>query len=489
MLEPALIGLDLGTSSCKAVAFTTDGRRLAESRVAYPTRGSGIAAEQQPEFWVSAALDCLAGIARQVEPESVVAIGLSGQIGTHLLVDVSGRPLADAVTWQDGRSGAYLAEVAEAVPDEWLTAQLDTQLPPGPAWPLPRLCWLRAELPELLERARYLLYPKDYLVWRLTGSPLSDPSSWRGIARPDGSVLVEALQRLGLPDLVPPLAAPDTTAGGLTTTVATTTGLLAGTPVVTGLNDLNAGLLGIGAVRAGAAFDIGGTSEHLGFVARERSADWRVAGVPLHAVDSLLYSVYGVTSNAGSVVTWLERAFLADGQDYSQVAGTSRPGASGLLCIPYLHGERAPIWDARATGAFLGLTNSHGPADFVRAALEGVACNLRAIRESIPAAAQSSQPIRTTGGTSRSAVWNSIKAAVLQRPLQLLAEPEAPALGAAILAGTGVGIFGSTQDACAAMVRTGPVVEPAAELVGLYEDVYLRYTQAAALVRELRQPS
>lgn len=489
MPETAVIGLDLGTSACKAIAFAADGRRLAQARVSYETRVAPDRVEQDPGLWTRAACTCLTGIADQLAGRSVAAIGLSGQIGTYVLVDDAGQPLADAVTWQDARSSTYVQPVAEQVPNDWLTAELDTRLPPSATWPLPRLAWLNAEFPDAVSRARYLLSPKDFLVWTLTGSLASDASSWRGITRPDGTVVTEALRRLGLPDLIPPMARPDQAAGGLTAQIATATGLPTGTPVMTGLSDLNAGFVGIGAIRAGAAFDIGGTSEHLGFVARSLADDWRVASVPLHAVDTSLYAVYGVTSNAGSVTAWVATSLLADGQDYSAVAGQAEPGAQGLLCVPYLYGERAPIWDPRATGGFIGLANVHGRPDFVRAALEGVAFNLRAIRDAIPEASRSGEPIRSTGGTARSPLWNQIKATVLHQPLQLLEETESAALGAAILAGVGAGVFARVDEGCAAMVRTGPLIEPADDLIPLYDSAYTRYTQAAALVRDLAGPN
>jgi len=486
VVEGTVIGLDLGTSSCKAIAFSRTGQRVAEARRAYDTRTEGSAVTQVPGEWIAAALECLAEIAREVgagDSGPVQAIGLSGQICTHLLVDSAGRPLADAVTWQDARSEPLVATVDAAVPPAWLTAQLDTQLPPGAAWPLPRLAWFAAAYPDLVARTRYVLAPKDYLVWVLTGAWRSDTASWRGLARPDGTVCGEALDRLQLPNLLPPLALPLTVAGYLTGDAAAHTGLPVGTPVVLGLNDLDASLVGIGAFAPGTGFNIGGTSEHLGAIAPTRAADWRVASVPLHAVDTSRYAVYGVTSNAGSVLTWLARTFPGD---VALTAAASTPGANGLTCVPYLYGERAPIWDAQATGGFVGLNHTHGPADFQRAALEGIACNLRAINDTIPVALRSTGPIRTTGGTARSELWNAIKAAVLHQPLQLLEEPESAALGAAIMAAVGTGWFDSVPDAVAAMVRLGVLVEPDPQWVEAYDAVYDRYCRAAAVVPTLR---
>jgi len=486
--QPVVIGLDLGTSACKALAFAADGHRLAEAQRFLTTERDGLACEQSPQQWIAAVVDCLGGVAHQLGGAAVAGIGLSGQIGTHLLVDQAMRPLAPAVTWQDARSGEVLTRVAEAVPDAWLAQHLGARLPPSPTWPLPRLYWLTQRYPALVEAARYLLSPKDYVAWWLTGRLVGDVASWRGLARPDGTVADEALRRLGLPDLLPPLAGPTNLVGHLLPTVAEAVRLPPDTPVVVGMSDLNAGLIGLGAIDVAQGFDVGGTSEHLGVVATTPVADWRIASLPLYGVDLGLYSVYGVTSNAGSVVSWLEQTLVGPGEAVFDLAAQAPAGASGLLCLPYLHGERAPIWNARATGGYVGLTERHRRPDLIRAALEGVACNLRAIARLIPAEWCCHQPIRTTGGTAGSPLWNSIKAAVLDQPLQLLREPQAASLGAAILAAVGTGLVASSRDGVAAMVRCADLVEPDTHLVALYEDVFDRYQRAALAWAGLPQP-
>jgi sugar (pentulose or hexulose) kinase len=479
-----VIGVDLGTSACKALAFTATGRRVAAARAPYATRIVGDQSTQRPADWLGAVRDCLGAVARQLTDDRVAGIGLSGQIGTHLLTDAAVCPLGDAVTWQDGRSGAYVARVQAGLGGDWLARELDTWLPPSGVWPLPRLAWFEAEYPGQVERARYLLGAKDYVIWWLTGRVVSDPSSWRGLARSDGTVVTAALARLGLPDLAPPLAGPSAVAGGLGPEAAAATGLARGTPVVVGLSDLNAALIGIGAMATGTMFDVGGTSEHLGGITGQAAGGDRVATVPLPAVDTSRYAVYGVTSNAGSVITWLRQLLSLDGDALFAAAGQSQPGARGLLCVPYLHGERAPLWDARARGGFVGLTSGHAAGDFARAALEGIACNLRAIRALLPATLDG--PVRTTGGTAGNPAWNLIKASVLNTPLVQPREPEAASLGAAILAAAGTGLTADVEAGSQAMVATAGRTDPDPALVAAYDDLYPRYERAAALVRDLR---
>jgi sugar (pentulose or hexulose) kinase len=449
---------------------------------------SGGAVSQRPEDWWAAASNALAEVAAAAAGRAILGIGLSGQIGTHVLLDSGGTPLHDAVTWQDGRSATVLQESADRIDRKWLSKELDTWLPPGAAWPLVRMLWLSRAKPALFSRARWLAQPKDFLTLRLTGRMVSDPSSWRGIARPDGSILTAALETLGLPNLIPELATGSEVAGTLLPSAAARTGLPPGLPIFTGMNDLNCSLLGIGAVQEGQGFDVAGTSEHLGFITRAPSEHPYINSVPLHGTDSELYSVYGVTSNGGAAVEWASSAFGWQGTDWAGRSGlsgesftalveASQLGARGLLFLPYLRGERAPVWDANARGALVGLTQTHGAPEIARATLEGVALNLRQIRDLLPASAVGDAEIRATGGPTRMAAWNRIKADVLQTPIRLMRETNSAALGAAALAAIGSGFYSSSGEAAASMVQAVETVEPDAAAGRVYDDLYLSFCE------------
>jgi len=472
------------------VLFDLDGRRHATGRVAYTTH-SGEGVTQRPAEWAEAAVGALAIVARAAVGGHVQGIGLSGQIGTHVLLDATGEPLHDAITWQDGRSASVVAEVDEAVDADWLARELDTRLPPGPAWPLARTLWLSRALPAHFARARWIAQPKDLLARTLTGELVSDPSSWRGLARPDGSILGAALDRLGLPDLVPPLLAPTRRAGGLLPAIAERTGLAPGIPVFTGLNDLNASLLGTGVVTEGRAFDVAGTSEHLGVTVRRPLVPAGLNGVPLHGSDTRVHTVYGVTSNGGSVTEWALAAFgVDDEQVLADLVGSTAPGARGLLFLPYLRGERAPVWDAAVRGAFVNLDQSHGTAELVRACLEGVALNLRQIRDRLVEGGVTGDPtILATGGPTRMDAWNRIKADVLQQPIRLQTETDSAALGAAMIAAIGSGAHASSPDAAAAMVHEAETIEPDAARAGVYDDAFGRFLELYPALSGLGRPA
>ncbi len=503
-----VLGLDLGTSSVKAGLYDAAGRTHGSGQAGYPiTRGQGGLAEQLPEDWWQAASAAVRQALREggVAPERVAAAGLSGQVGTHVLLDRAGQPLRPAISWQDTRARLEAVEVRDRLGRARLAENLGLDLPPGAAWPLPRLLWLSRHAPADLARAWRLLLAKDYVAFRLTGELATDASSWRGLLRlPGAEIAVELLRELDLPlDLLAARLPPSAVMGHVSPAAAEACGLAAGTPVVTGWNDLNCGLLGTGVVRPGMGFDIGGTSEHLGLALP--------AGGPLPA-DGLMLApylgddlagasraarvCYGVTSAGGGSLDWYANALAhAAGTqaDLEAAAASAPPGAGGLIFLPYLNGERAPMWDADARGVFFGLNSAHRQAHFARAVLEGVAFSLRQVLALVEAAAGARvDRLHASGGPARLALWNQIKADVLGRPLVIPRETHAACLGAAMLAAIGSGWFSGAAPAAEAMVQFASDVQPNpansarydalfAVYAGLYPQLRGAYAQLAAI--------
>ncbi len=501
---PAVVmGIDLGTSSCKVGLFDHAGRPHGLGQAAYAmVRGPDGLAEQSPDEWwrgvgqaVRQALQ-----AGQVPAESIAAVGLSGQVGTHVLLGADGQPLRPAITWQDTRARAEIAELHQRVSRERLAAILGIDLPPGPAWPLPRLLWLRRHAPQDLADTWRFLHAKDFVAYRLTGELATDASSWRGlVCLPGAEIAADLLRELDLPtDRLAPRQSPSTVMGRVTAEAAEACGLAAVTPVVTGWNDLNCGLLGTGVARPGMGFDIGGTSEHLGVAL--------AAGAPLQRAENLMLApylldepagaaraarvCYGVTSAGGGSLDWYAKEFVPDLlQAYGQAlppdaaarleasAASAPAGAGGLLFLPYLHGERAPIWDAAARGVFFGLSGAHRHAHLARAVLEGVAFSLRQVLQLVEAAVGAPvDRVHASGGPARLALWNQIKANVLGRPLIIPQETHAACLGAALLAAVGSGWYAGAAQAAGAMVQFAQQVDPEPQYAARYDALFAVYT-------------
>jgi sugar (pentulose or hexulose) kinase len=415
----------------------------------------------------------------QIPVGSVQGIGMSGHIGTHVLADSRVTPLGPAYTWQDARMEAVHDEVRQRMSDVEAASAMLARLPPTGAWPLNRLLWLRRHAPATLEHASFLLQPKDFVAFKLTGTVVSDPSSWRGAARPDGS-RSDVLDRFGLPWILPAMRSPTEVIGEVTPEAGAQCGMPVATPVVNGWNDLNSSIVGAGLSRAGQGFDVTGTSEHLGGIAVESSSSPALVSYPfVLGAAPVGHLVYGVTSNCGNVITWLQAMLdlpadpAAFGPRLDRALGATRPGADGLQMVTYLAGERSPVWDPRATGRLAGITLRHHSAHLVRAALEGMAYNLRRIRELRPQAELTSY--RVVGGPAQLASWNQLKADVLGVRLELTEVPQAAPLGAAILAAVGLGIHSSVEVAASAMVRVTDVVEPDDSARDVYDEPYGAY--------------
>lgn len=265
--------------------------------------------------------------------------------------------------------------IAARIDDGRMSTELQTWLPAGPAWPLPRMVWLRENEPQVFARAHAIVQPKDFVLQRLTGNLLSDASSWPGLVKPNGETHLSALDALGLPDLIPAITSPTSAAGDILPHAADLLGVPTDTAVFVGWNDFNCALVGTGVQQFGDAFDIAGTSEHIGFLSQNAVTTGLVNSVPWSAgvnVDSFVN--YGVSSNGGSVSAWLGSTYLpgvsrssARNHLLEEFAEASPAGALGRHFLRYLQGERSPIWNADASGAYIGLRSTQAASSGPRA--------------------------------------------------------------------------------------------------------------------------
>jgi len=471
-----VLGIDVGSSSTKVGLFSLDGAAVAIAGRAHPTHEPLLAyKEQEPELWWRAAVSGIRKVTASVRRERILGIAAAGHISSLTFVDASGAPLRPAVGFQDLRAISEVEEIASAFSRRELHRHLGIDLPPGATWPLPRLLWFRKNEPGTLEKAHRLLQAKDYVNFRLTGELASDASSNRGIVdQATGKVPHELFSRLGLPEsIVPPLFEATGIIGRISKAASRETGLLSGIPVVAGWNDLNACVLGSGTPGHGQAFNITGTSEHIGAVVDQ---DYRVPELVCAPFLPGRKLLYGVTSCGGGSLDWYRQAFRRRFPNLLQQAKRAPAGCDGLLFLPYLQGERAPIWDPFASGAFIGIRSTHHDRHFVRAVLEGVSFSLRQVLELVQShAGIDAVPIAVSGGAARVALWNRIKADVLQRAISLPKCPQAGVLGAAILAAVATRRYSSCDEAARAMVRFKGRVEPNPDCAGLYRDSFARY--------------
>lgn len=453
MSNARLIGIDIGTTSVKAVLIDLAGTRLATFSAPYPTArpGPGLV-EQDPQDWlrlVRAALDHFA-------PHGpAAALCLTSQVNTHVFTDAALTPLHPAIVWQDGRAAAAGAAVDAGITPDQKTAWLGAPIPVDASHALARMGWMQAARPDIWARTAHVLLPRDWVLARLTGVIATDPISSVGLVTPAFTYADPLLARLtGAATRLAPLSDPLARIG----TVAADWPL-AGTPVILGVMDAWASLFGLGVAGNGEAMYLSGTSEVLGIVSPDLTPepgiitfpDWR--GIRLHAAP---------TQSGGASLDWVARLTGQTPATAAAMAADIAPDSP--LFLPHLQGERAPLWDAASRAGFAGLTAAHGPADLIAAVLEGVAFSARLALEALDrSACTTPHSLRAGGGGFASDRWAQIRADALGRTLIRVQGRDPGALGAAVMAGAGIGAMADLATAARALVQTDRVFTPAPE--------------------------
>ena len=455
---PAVLGLDVGTTEAKAALVGLDGRLLGLGRAAYPmdTRPGG-QAEQDPRRW-------RVGLAEAVVSMGPVAAGGAGapeilaiccvsQGPTLVAVDAAGEPMRPAITWQDRRASGSGFEL------------------------LPKMAWLAREDPVAADAAVWLLPAWDAMGLWLSGEAASSLQGHETVPS------AAELAGMGVRASQVPAARPfGSRLGSLTAAAAEALGLRPGIPVIAGVNDGAASMLGAGLRNAGDAVDTGGTSGGIAIYA-DHPITLPVAG--LYQAPAPLpgrWAVGGAMAALGASVGWLRSSVLADrwsAEELFAEAASLPAGAEGLIFLPYLAGERAPLFDEDARGAFVGLTLAHGRAHLFRAVLEGVAFAMRHVAEPLALAGAPVLELRLAGRPSPGDLWARIKADVLGVPAIIPAVGETAVLGAAIIAAAGVGALPDLEAGVASMAPIARRLEPdpatrAAydQAFGVYRDLY-----------------
>jgi xylulokinase len=466
-----LLAHDLGTTGDKATLFDAEGRMLASAIAPYPTHFPRPGwAEHDPEDWwdaVCASTRQLLAQAPAVEKD-LAAVGFSAMMNGCLLVDDSGRPIRPGLIHADIRSALQCARIAREVGEERAYGLTGNRL--APYFTLGKLAWLTENEPEVVARARWCVQTKDYIAARLTGVwGITDRSdaSLSGCFDVTRGIWSEELVGAGRfpARLLPEVRPSASIVGEVTPGAAEATGLPVGLPVVLGGGDGACATAGAGAVAHGDAYHyLGGTSWIAAVTDDYRPDPTRRLSV-FCGLAPQQYVVYGTVQSAGSSVDWFREAIGVGAltpaeEEYDvleRLASGAPPGSRGLFFLPYLAGERAPIWDANARGVFFGLSSAHGRAELARAVFEGVACALGSNLAALEALGLAPETMRALGGGMRSALWRQIFAAVYNRPLRLLERlSEATSCGAAMAAGVAIGL-------CADYVSAAPRFAPLAD--------------------------
>jgi gluconokinase len=460
-----VLGLDVGTTSAKAVAFDAEGVVHGDAEAGYPLHEPEHGhAEQDPEQVVEAAVGVVRDAARAARERGARIAGISISTAMHALigVDGGGRPLTPLVTWADTRA----ADEAERLRSEHPGLHRRTGAPLHPMAPLCKLMWFGAHDPDTFAAVERWGGLKELVLERLTGRWAVDHScaSGTGLMRlEDLAWDEEALELAGVrPDRLGDLV-PTTEVMELTARAAERLGLDAGVPVVAGAGDGPLANLGVGAVRPGVAACSIGTSGALRLMV-ERPAVDEQRRVFCYALAPERWVIGGAINNGGVVLQWAGEALAPDLGEHAEaqltdLAAAAPAGSHGLIMLPYLLSERAPHWSPLPRGAYVGLTRHHRREHLVRAALEGVCQQLALVLASMRDAGNEVREVRATGGFAQSELWRRMLAAALGMPVGFPAGHEGTAFGAALLGMQALGLVESI-DVAADLVQIADVVEP-----------------------------
>ncbi|MDK2896704.1 MAG: hypothetical protein PWP04_824 [Candidatus Atribacteria bacterium] len=496
-----LLGVDLGTSNVKAVLFDTQGRVVSSSsrELAIISKRPSEAEQDMEEVWqetAQAIAQCIATSGKR--PTDIAALGVTGQGTGCWLLDANLQPLDRAVIWIDGRAAEMIDEwKADGRHDQVFKLSSNCLFTGSP---LAILAWLKKYRPKVLDKAKHLVFAKDWIKFKLTGAIVTDssdlfmfPQSITGEILP----LLEIFDLSGLEKIIPPLESAFTVVGKVGKEAAAVTGLAVDTPVVNGVVDVASCAIALGVLEFGQVYSILGTTCFNAFLSERSSQLFAPPGVGI-TVSYPLQGAYlrAMGTMAGTLsLDWFIARFLTDQRKtyperssffsfLEEEAQKIPPGSEGVVFLPYISpgGERAPFINPHAQGLFFGLRYNHTRFHLLRAVYEGVAFS---VMDCFQAFSLSFEEMKLTGGGSKSPFWCQLLADALYTKVVVPKTQELGALGVALIAGVGVGLFSNLSEAHQATFAVNRVVYPDLEAHRFYQDKFKVYRDLRVKIEDI----
>ncbi|MBO5461550.1 MAG: xylulokinase [Ruminococcus sp.] len=491
-MKQYLLGIDIGTSACKVALFSRSGEVVSSAsedyNVYYPHPGW---VEQNPEEWWDAVCTAIRKVLSEdgISPEEIAGVGIDGQSWSAIAVDKDGKVLINTPIWLDTRAQDICEELNEKFGAETFFEMAGNSL--QPSYTTAKILWYKREHPEIYAHIYKILQSNSFIAYKLTGNMTQDVSQGYGFHcfnMRTGQWDTDMCEKLGIPmSILPDIYPCHEVIGSVTEEASKVCGLAVGTPVVAGGLDAACGTLGTGVLFAGETQEQGGQAGGMSICIEEYQADPRMI-LSFHVVPDR-WILQGGTTGGGGVMRWLEREFgdyerevkerchKSSLDQFNEKAEKVAPGSDGVVFLPYMAGERSPIWDPDAKGVYYGLDFSKTKGHFIRAAMEGVAFSLRHNLEIAQQAGAEVKVLRAMGGSANSLLWTQIKADVTGKPIVVPSSDTATTLGAVILAGVGTGVYESFEEAVKLTVKEKRFHEPNAEVKEIYDKNYQIYLE------------
>lgn len=494
MTRDLVIGVDASTTAAKAVIWNSEGIPLSQAKSTYPlsTPQPGWGEQNAEDWWVATANSVRRAV-QTVDTSRIAAISITHQRETFVCVDKENNPLRPAMLWLDSRAVAEVEEFGT----ERVHAITGKPVNLTPAWY--KLLWLQKNEPETLERTFRVTDVQGFIVNRLTGDWVTSYGSADPLGVIDMNTFDYSDELLNTAQLsrdqFPRLAAPGEVIGKVSNQIAEELGLPRNLPVVAGVGDGQSAQLGTGGINPGTYYLNLGSGVVSGTISDKYKFDkaFRVlsAGVPRkYTFETFIgggtFNLQWFIEKFAGVDTKALGLELSPEQVLETAAAQLKPGAEGLMALPYWTGALTPFWDHHARGALIGFTGRHGKSHVYRAMLEGIAFEQRFLTEGAEKATNTkASEIIALGGGSRSKVWCQIIADVMQRPVKVVRESESTALGTGILASAAVGIHKDIESAAISMSGVSSVFEPDSKNISVYQNLYEAYRMIYPALRKI----
>ncbi len=487
-----LLGIDIGTSGTKTVLFDRGGNPISSSTAEYPLYQPEIGwAEQDPQDWWKAVCITINQVIKDsnINPESISGIGLSGQMHGLVMLDGDGNVLRKSIIWCDQRTAKECVEITEKVGEKRL---IDiTANPALTGFTASKILWVRNNEPEIYEKCRKILLPKDYIRYMLTGefaTEVSDASGMQLLDIKNRCWSKEVLNALDIPiEYLGDVHESIVVSGKVHKKAAQVTGLKENTPVVGGAGDQAAGAIGNGIIKNGQISSTIGTSGVVFAHLDEPIIDEKGrVHTFCHAVPGA-WHMMGVTQGAGLSLKWFRDNFCTNEIEVAKGMGIDPyvlmtkeaekvpAGSRGVIYLPYLMGERTPHLNPKAKGVFFGLSAAHTKNEMLRAVIEGVSYSLLDCMEIIKDTGMNPTNVMVSGGGGKSELWRQILADMFSCKVSTNKSSEGPALGVALLAGVGTGVYKDINEACSIAISENSIQYPKEENSLVYKSYYEIY--------------
>lgn len=497
-MRTLLLGIDIGTSACKTAVFDTTGKVLASCSKSYPVyRPEHGYAEQNPDDWFKAVSECTRDIFTQTDitPSEIAAIGIDGQSWAAVAIDKNGECLCNTPLWMDTRTQKICTDLNNIIGHEKIFNLCGNPLKPG--YTTPKVLWYKENFPELYSRIDKILQCNGYIAYRLTGEIQQDISQsygWHCFDMRSGKWSFDMANEMGIDThLLPEIVSCDEIIGHVTHEASSITGLTTGIPVVAGGLDAACGTLGAGVTKHGEAQEQGGQAGGMSICLEDYAADENLI-LSWHVIPQK-WLLQGGTTGGGGVIRWFTEQFADYEREREKISGIPMftqinelaekipAGSDGLIFLPYMSGERTPIWDPDAKGVFFGVDFAKTKGHFIRSCMEGTAFALRHNLMTAENCGAKISQLHAMGGSANSLLWTQIKSDVTGKNIFVTTSDTATTLGAVMLAGVGAGIYRDYDDAVNTTVKITRNHKPDRN----NEEVYLKnYEKYLELYRNLK---